>query len=150
MPTNTLDDIRSSIKEVGDEISSLATAFNVMPPVLDTAYLPAQYIYRTGRARHVEDGDEIIYTTRDYELHYAVDAYAANAPTEQEVLIETILDDVLETWYNRTDLPSLTHLVRYEIPTDSGAIRLPEYGGGFVGFTITVTITTIRQRENVV
>ena len=130
-----------------DGVSLVVKSYDPPPASMDSVKLPASYVF-TGAAEFdtLAYGPEEVAITREYEVHCAVLAENAATPELREKHCRPLLEAL------RTKLlqyPNLGGVVTVQAMTplsDSGVIALPEYGGLYVGFIITINTLEIVAR----
>lgn len=130
-----------------DAVTLTIKAYDPPPASLDSVKLPAVYVLTNGADYDTTVyGSDNVQVTREYTVTCAVLAENASNLEVREKhcrpLIEALRDRLLM-------YPSLGNVATVQMMTpisDSGVIVLPDYGGLYIGFSITITTLEIVSR----
>jgi hypothetical protein len=140
-----------SVKSVAEAIVALANTHKAAlgliiakdppPPALDTASLPALYVW-TGPAQYSASqlGADFTLETRLYRVQVAVAPEGEASPELLETRARPILTAVRDLYLGWPQLNRTTWIQSSAPISDSGVIILPEYGGNFVGFELRLQV----------
>ena len=129
-----------------DSVTLTTKAYDPPPPNADSVKLPAVYVFTGAATFDTETSADDVGVMREYEVHCAVLAEGHATPELREKhcrpLLETLRAKLLQ-------YPSLGGVatVQSMTPTGDGGIDiLPEYGGLYVGFIITISVFELVSR----
>ena len=143
-----IDEICQGIAQVADGIEGIKAVHTVIPEKMDTAELPALYPV-VGNASYDwrTEGPEIGIVTRTIELHVAVMPYGTGGENELEKAARALIEPVVNAFSNAITLGGVTAVQLSEVRSDTGPIRLPEFGLKYVGFIVPLSIAYLINRE---
>ncbi len=129
-----------------DSVTLTIKAYDPPPASLDSVKLPASYVF-TGAAEFDTDtyGPDQIGVSREYEVHCAVLAEGNATPELREKHCRPLLDALRDKLLQYTNA-GVAGLQQMPAVSDSGIVTLPEYGGLYVGFVITINTLEIVAR----
>ena len=129
-----------------DSVTLTIKAYDPPPASLDSVKLPASYVF-TGAAEFDTDtyGSDQIGVSREYEVHCAVLAEGNATPELREKHCRPLLDALRDKLLQDTNA-GVAGLQQMPAVSDSGIVTLPEYGGLYVGFVITINTLEIVAR----
>jgi hypothetical protein len=147
--TDIITSICGKLALVGHEITGINSngVYDPPPVNLQTANLPALFVW-TGTATHDEDnlGESLVETTRRFYAQVAVIPTGQGDPNTRETLIRPLIEAALAAYRKHPKLYGLEWVARVKVGSDSGVIILPEYGGKFIGFEISLDVVYITPR----
>ncbi len=129
-----------------DSVTLTIKAYDPPPASLDSVKLPASYVF-TGAAEFDTEtyGSDSIGVAREYEVHCAVLAEGNATPELREKHCRPLLDALRDKLLQYTNAGG-SGLQQMPAVSDSGIVTLPEYGGLYVGFIITINTLEIVAR----
>ncbi len=129
-----------------DSVTLTIKAYDPPPASLDSVKLPACYVF-TGAAEYDTEtyGSDSIGVAREYEIHCAVLAEGNATPELREKHCRPLLDALRDKLLQYTNA-GVAGLQQMPAVSDSGIVTLPEYGGLYVGFIITINTLEIVAR----
>ena len=130
-----------------DGVSLVVKSYDPPPASMDSVKLPASYVF-TGAAEFdtLAYGPEEVAITREYEVHCAVLAENAATPELREKHCRPLLEALRTKLLQYPNLGSVATVQMMTPLSDSGVIALPEYGGLYVGFIVTINTLEIVAR----
>lgn len=130
-----------------DGVSLVVKSYDPPPASMDSVKLPASYVF-TGAAEFDTQsyGPEEVAITREYEVHCAVLAENAATPELREKHCRPLLEALRTKLLQYPNLGSVATVQMMTPLSDSGVIVLPEYGGLYVGFIVTINTLEIVAR----
>ena len=130
-----------------DGVSLVVKSYDPPPASMDSVKLPASYVF-TGAAEFDTQsyGPEEVAITREYEVHCAVLAENAATPELREKHCRPLLEALRTKLLQYPNLGSVATVQMMTPLSDSGVIALPEYGGLYVGFIVTINTLEIVAR----
>ena len=137
-----------ALQYVGTQVSGIESAYSEPPLKMDTAMLPCFYVLMGAASYDQESlGDDFGLEQRTYSCRVAIAAEAEAKPNLLEVRSRVLIPLVRDGLLKYAALHSLSDApLNMTINSDTGVIRLPEYGGGYFGFGFTVTVQTVFTR----
>ena len=129
-----------------DSVTLTIKAYDPPPASLDSVKLPAAYVL-TGAAEFDTTGygPDQIGVSREYEVNCAVLAEGNATPELREKHCRPLLDALRDKLLQYTHA-GVAGLQQMPAVSDSGIVTLPEYGGLYVGFIITINTLEIVAR----
>jgi hypothetical protein len=135
---STMAEICAAIAAIGKTVSGIVNASDPPPEQLDSASMPALYVF-TGGAEYDGDPDGFTPETRQYRVRVAVAPLGQTTPPVIEARVRTLLPLVRAAFIAA---PTLNRSVLQSTPLgDSGVVQLPEYGA--VGFELRLAVLDI-------
>lgn len=130
-----------------DGVSLVVKSYDPPPASMDSVKLPASYVF-TGAAEFdtLAYGPEEVAITREYEVHCAVLAENAATPELREKHCRPLLEALRTKLLQYPNLGGVATVQMMTPLSDSGVIALPEYGGLYVGFIVTINTLEIVAR----
>ena len=130
-----------------DGVSLVVKSYDPPPASMDSVKLPASYVF-TGAAEFdtLAYGPEEVAITREYEVHCAVLAENAATPELREKHCRPLLETLRTKLLQYPNLGGVATVQAMTPLSDSGVIALPEYGGLYVGFIVTINTLEIVAR----
>jgi hypothetical protein len=137
----------AGIQTIGAAVSGITMAFDVPPANLETAELPALFVF-TGRASDDEEilGSDEVMETRTYRVQVAVLPTGQGDPNTRERLCRPLIEAVVQAFESHPSLGGVAGVQNAYPSGDSGVAILPEWGGKFIGFEVQLSVTTVRDR----
>lgn len=128
-----------------DGVTLNVNAYDPPPPNLDSVRWPAAYVFVGNADYSYEFGAQEMLETREYEIHVAVAAESTSNLSIREKHIRPLITATRDQLLKYPNLS--TAGVYQQVPQgDSGAILLQEYGGLYVGFTLTINVSELISR----
>jgi len=124
----------------------IAKTFDPPPPKLDTAQLPAFYVF-TGNATRIEDDYGNIEITRTYRMQVAFIPIGQGDPYTRETEGRALIDLVTETFSKYSSLGKVKNVQTISVLSDSGIVVLPEWGLRFIGFEVPLQVKYLLKKE---
>lgn len=130
-----------------DAVTLTIKSYDPPPASLDSVKLPAVYVF-TGGAEYdaARYGAENVEIVREYSVNCAVLAENAATPELREKHCRPLLEALRDRLLMYPSLGNVATVQQMTPISDTGVIVLPEYGGLYVGFTITIQTLEIVSR----
>lgn len=140
--TDVVSDVCANLAAEGRQIEGMNAEGVFDPPRanLETAHLPALYTL-TGNATHTgELGEMDAYTSRRFNIQVAVIPTGQGDPNTREAQCRPLLEQTLKHYRAYALTARIDWVSEIKIVSDSGIVILPEYGGKFIGFQISLDV----------
>lgn len=130
-----------------DTVTLTIKAYDPPPASLDSVKLPALYVF-TGAAEYDTEtyGADEVGVVREYEVHCAVLAEGNATPELREKHCRPILETLRAKLLQYPSIGNVSTVQGMTPTGDGGIITLPEYGGLYVGFIITINVLELVSR----
>jgi len=136
-------DICSGIAVIGGEVSGIKTVFDPLPASVESAHLPALWVF-TGPSQQVEElSGHLPITRRIFRVQIAVLPNGQSTPQEREIRCRPLIDAVWAQFRSYPFLGGVDFVHSSRPLSDSGIVILPEFGGKFVGFELRLEVEYI-------
>jgi len=145
--TDRISAICAAIATIGATIPGINAhgVFDLPPANLNTGDLPAVFTW-AGPGQHSPLGEMVDITARRFYVQVAVIPISQGDPNTRERLVRPLMEAALAAYRGHPRLTNLDWVRVALVGSDSGVIILPEYGGKFVGFEISLDVTYITPR----
>lgn len=136
-----------AIVTLGKTVSGITSGEDPPPPKIDTAQLPFVYcLTRDGAFDWTKGGTYMGDETREFAVQVAVIPTSQGTPNEREERCRPLIDAFRDKFASYPQLNAILGVQESIVNSITGPVILPEYGGKFIGFEMSLSVRMVFQR----